>query len=117
MQNMNDFLEVLNQYKDIKDVLDLVGDIQKLRFYYSTQQYKVMIQYIQHLVVKYPVDTFIWNSFNSTMPDTYDQAYQNAENFLRLKGFSLLIQKGCDLSQNLNQEEIAFIEKMIKPME
>ena len=35
---MNDYLEILKGYKDVKDVFDLVDDVQKLRFYYSTQQ-------------------------------------------------------------------------------
>lgn len=108
---MNDYLEVFRQYKE---VFDLVDDVQKLRAYYSTQQYKAMVQHIQHLVAKYPLEAGIWNLFNRIMPDTYDQAYQNAENFLRFKGFKMLLEKGYNLSKHLTQEEIASIQQMTK---
>ena len=37
---MENYLEISKGYKDVKDVFDLVDDIQKLRFYYSTKQYE-----------------------------------------------------------------------------
>lgn len=114
---MNDYLEVLNGYKDVKDVCDLIDDVQKLRFYYSNQQYETMMQHIRNLVAKYPIDAGFWNLFNRIMPDTYDQAYQNAENFLRFKGFKLLLEKGYNLSKHLTQEEINSIQQPNKPME
>ena len=54
---------------------------------------------------------------NRIQPISYDEAYQNAENFVRRKGFTMLLQKGYDLSQHLKQEEINFLQQMIKPME
>ena len=109
---MNDYLEVLKSYKDVKDVFDLIDDVQKLRFYYSNQQYETMMQHIRNLVAKYPIDAGFWNLFNRIMPDTYDQAYQNAENFLRFKGFKLLLEKGYNLSKHITQEEINSIQQM-----
>ena len=109
---MNDYLEVLKSYKDVKDVFDLIDDVQKLRFYYSNQQYEKMTQHIRNLVAKYPIDAGFWNLFNRIMPDTYDQAYQNAENFLRFKGFKLLLEKGYNLSKHITQEEINSIQQM-----
>lgn len=114
---MTDFVEILNSYKDSKDVLDFIDDVQKLRFYYSTQQFEEMLKHIYHLTIKYSSETIIWNSINRNQPIDYNQAYQNAENFLRAKGFSMLIQKGYYLSHYLNQEDIAFIEKMSKVMD
>ena len=108
---MNDYLEILNNYKDVKDVFDLVDDVQKLRFYYSTQQYQAMMQHIRDLVAKYPLEAGIWNLFNRITPNTYDQAYQNAENFLRFKGFKMLLEKGYNLSKHLTQEEIRLIQQ------
>ena len=109
---MYDYLDVLKGYTDVKDVLDLVDDVQKLRFYYTNQQYDAMIQHIQQIVVKYPVDANIWNFFNPVMPDTYDKAFFAAENFLRTKGFGLLLEKGYDLSQYLKQEDLSNNSKM-----
>lgn len=114
---MIDYLEVLKRYKDIKDVFDLVNDVQKLRFYYSTQQYETMMRHISNLVAKYPIDAGFWNLFHPNMPSTYEEAYASAEIFLRGKGFAMLLQKGYDLSQHLKQEEINSIQQMNKPME
>ena len=114
---MNDYLEILRYYKDEKDIFDLIDEIQKLRFYYSTSQYDLMIKHIRDLTSKYFIETFKWNMVNRMQPISYDEAYQNAENFLRTKGFTMLLQKGYDLSQHLKQEEINFFQQMIKPME
>ena len=114
---MNDYLDVLKGYKDVKDVFDLIDDVQKLRFYYFNQQYETMMQHIRNLVAKYPIDAGFWNLFNRIMPDTYDQAYQNAENFLRFKGFKLLLEKGYNLSKHITQEEINSIQQTNKPTE
>lgn len=114
---MNDYLEVLKGYKDVKDVFDLVDDVQKLRFYYSTQQYETMMQHIRNLVAKYPIDAGFWNLFHPNMPNTYEEAYANAESFLRGKGFKMLLEKGYNLSKHLTQEEINYIQQMIKSIE
>ena len=108
---MNDYLEVFRQYKE---VFDLVDDIQKLRTYYSTQQYKAMMQHIQYLVAKYPIDAGVWNLFHPYMPNTYEEAYASTESFLRGKGFKMLLEKGYNLSKHLTQEEIASIQQMTK---
>ena len=48
------------------------------------------------------------------MPTTPDESYINAENFLRLKGYSLLIEKGISLQNKLNQQELNLINNWIK---
>ena len=113
---MIDYLEVLKRYKDVKDVFDLVDDVQKLRFYYSTQQYETMMRHISNLVAKYPIDAGFWNLFHPNMPNTYEEAYASAETFLRGKGFAMLLKKGYDLSQHITQEEINSIQQINKPM-
>ncbi|MBQ3115986.1 MAG: hypothetical protein IJC07_03050 [Clostridia bacterium] len=114
---MNDYLEILHEYKEDKDIDDLISDVQKLRYYYSTQQYDLMIQHINNLMIKHLTETLAWNSVNKIQPVNYDQSYQNAEDFLQAKGFVILLKKGYDLSKHLKQEEINFIKQMIKPME
>ncbi|MBR5439307.1 MAG: hypothetical protein IKV61_03715 [Clostridia bacterium] len=114
---MNDYLDILSNYKNVKDVYDLIEEVQKLRYYYSTRQYDLMINHIRNLTLKYFIETLEWNSKNKEQPISYDAAYQNAENFLRTKGFTMLLQKGYDLSQHLKQEEINSIQQMNKPME
>ena len=96
---MKDYLEILNQYRDFKEICDLIDDVHKLRFYYSTQQYDLMLQHIRQLPFKYPKETIAWNSVNIAPPTNYEQHYQNAEEFLKTKGFAILIDKGCDVAQ------------------
>lgn len=111
---MNDYLRILSYYRDTNDVLDLINDIQILWDYYSTNQYDKMLKHIQHLTMKYSLEAFIWNSINRNQPLDYNQVYLNAENFLRAKGFAMLMQKGYDLCQLVKQDEIVCIEKMRK---
>ena len=111
---MNDYLEVLKGYKD---VFDLIDDVQKLRFYYSNQQYETMMQHIRNLVAKYPIDAGFWNLFHPYMPNTYEEAYASAEIFLRRKGFKMLLEKGYNLSKHITQEELNSIQQTNKPTE
>ena len=113
---MNDYLDFLEQYKDFKEISDLVDEVKKLRKYYRTQQYDAMQQHINELTGKYLVETLAWNATHTSMPTTVQQAYLNAETFLRLKGFSLLLEKGVKLQDRLTSEELSFIQSTIKPM-
>ena len=114
---MNDYLTTFEQYKDIKEIGDLVNEVKKLREYYYTQQFDRMQQHIQSLTTKYLVETLAWNSTHQIMPMTVQQSYLNAETFLRLKGISVLLQKGIKTQEQLSAGEAAFIESTIKPME
>ena len=91
---MNDFMSIFESYKDIKEIADLVDEIKELRRYNGAQQYDKMQEHIQMLTHKYLMETISWNSINQAMPTTVQQAYINAESFLRLKGFSVLINNG-----------------------
>ena len=114
---MNDYLELFEKFKDDKEIVDLIDDVKKLRFYYSNQQYETMMQHIRNLVAKYPIDAGVWNLFHPNMPKTYEEAYASAEIFLRRKGFKMLLEKGYALSQHLKQEEINSIQQPNKPTE
>lgn len=112
-----DYLRELEKYKDFKDIKDFVDDVHKLRKYYSTGQYDTMQQHINKLTIKYLSETIIWNSTSTSMPTTPDESYINAENFLRLKGYSLLIEKGISLQNKLNQQELNLINNWINKSE
>ena len=114
---MNDYLTTFEQYKDIKEIGDLVNEVKRLREYYYTQQFDRMQQHIQSLTTKYLVETLAWNSTHQIIPMTAQQSYLNAETFLRLKGISELLQKGIKTQEQLSADEAAFIESTIKPME
>ena len=112
---MNDYLTTFEQHKDIKEIADLIDEVRKLREYYCTQQFDRMQQHINKLTSKYLVETLTWNATHPAMPITVQQAYLNAETFLRLKGISILLQKGIKPQVQLSAEEAAFIESTIMP--
>ena len=114
---MNDYLTTFEQHKDIKEIADLIDEVKKLRFYFSTQQYDAMQQHIQSLTTKYLIETLAWNSTHKTMPTTAQQSYINAETFLRLKGISVLLQRGIKTQEQLSAGEADYIRTTIKPME
>ena len=111
---MNDYLTTFEQYKDVKEIADLIDEVRKLRMYYSTQQYDSMYRHIQALTAKYLVETLAWNTTHQTMPTTAQQSYINAETFLRLKGISVLLQKGIKTQEQQSADEAAFIESTVK---
>ena len=112
---MNDYLTTFEQYKDVKEIADLIDEVKKLRLYYSMRQYDAMQQHIQSLTTKYLIETRAWNATHQTRPTTEQQSYINAETFLRLKGMTVLLEKGIKLQEQLSADEAAFIESTIKP--
>ena len=114
---MCDYLTTFEQYKDIKEIADLIDEVKKLREYYYSQQYDKMQQHIRSLAAKYLTEAVTWNASHKTMPTTAQQSYVNAENFLRLKGISILLEKGVKIQEQLSTEEASFIESINKPME
>ena len=111
---MNDYLEVLEKFKDVKEIFDLCDDVQKLREYYRTGQFQKMQEHIINLTKKYDLETRIWNRMNPVPPQSYYQSYINAEAFLRRQGAKLVVEKISDYKSCLTPEEINFIES-IKP--
>jgi len=114
---MNDYMSTFENYKDVKEIADLVDEIKELQRYYNAQQYDQMQNHIQKLTYKYIMETITWNSVNQAMPLTVQQAYINAESFLRLKGFSVLIDKDTKVQNQLSSSEIDFIQSTFKPIQ
>lgn len=112
---MNDYLITFEQYKDVKEIAVPIDEVKKLREYYRTQQHGRMQQHINGLTGKYLIETLTWNATHPSTPTTVQQAHLNAENFLRLKGFSLLLEKGVKLQDRLTSEELAFTRPTINP--
>ena len=110
---MNDYLEVFEKFKDVKEIFDLCDDVQKLREYYRTGQLQMMQEHIRLLMLKYLAETVAWNIRNPQQPTTYEQAYINAENFLCRQGAKLVVEKISGYKSRLSLDEISFIESMI----
>lgn len=96
---MDDYFKELEKYKDIKDIKDIIDEINKLNELYSSNRHEEMLEHIQSLMIKYLADTIRWNSVNKEMPQTIEQQYINANNFLRAQSAKILIEKGIKLSK------------------
>ena len=113
---MTDYLKIYEKFKDVKEVKDYIDDVILLRHYYATQQYAQMQDHIRKLTIEYPVEALVWNIGHPIMPNTYEQAYINAENFMQVQGAKIIAEKVKDYAQRLNEGEKTFIESMIKLM-
>ena len=114
---MLDYLKIYEKFKDVKEVKDYIDDVILLRHYYSTQQFAQMQDHIRKLMNKYLVETLVWNAVNTSQPTTVEQSYINAENFLKVQGAKIVVEKAKDYAQQLAEDEKKFIESMIKLME
>lgn len=114
---MTDYIKIYEKFKDVKEVKDYIDDVILLRHYYATQQFTQMLDHIRKLTFKYAVETITWNTVNRVMPTTYEQAYINAENFLQIQGAIIIAKTVNHYVQHLTEDEAAFVERMIKPME
>ena len=114
---MNDYLNSLEPYKDIREISDLIDEVKKLREYYYTQQYDKMQEHINKLMLKYLAETITWNAIHPIKPITHQESYINAEVFLRAKGIHILLDKGLKRRDQLTSEELALIESSISPTE
>ena len=114
---MADYLKIYEKFKDVKEVKDYIDDVILLRHYYATQQFAQMQDHIRKLTMKYPLEAITWNTVNRIMPNTYEQAYINAENFLQVQGAIIVVKTVTHYVQYLTEDEAAFVESAIKPKE
>ena len=114
---MTDYLKIYEKFKDVKEVKDYIDDVILLRHYYATQQYSQMQEHIRKMMNKYLVETLVWNAVNTYQPTPVEQSYINAENFLRMQGAKIIAEKVKNYANRLAEDEKAFVESMIKPME
>lgn len=117
---MSNFEATLKIYKDIKDIKEVLDDIDKLRAFYYYRNFEEMKKHIRELSNKYFIERIEWNAVNkSNVPveNDYTQHFINAESFLIVQGFKRLNELRKDWRKILTEEEISFIESMIKPME
>lgn len=114
---MTDYLNIYEKFKDVKEVKDYINDVILLRQYYASQQFAQMQDHIRKLTMKYPLEAFTWNIGHPIMPNTYEQAYINAENFLQVQGAIIVAKTVNHYVQHLTEDEAAFVESMIKPKE
>lgn len=98
---MNDYLKELKKYKEFKEIKDIVEDAIKLNELYNAEKHNEMLEHIRNLMNKYFVETLTWNSINRVMPQTIEQQYINANDFLKAQSVKILIEKGVEVSKEL----------------
>lgn len=109
---MNDYLEIFEKFKDVKEIFDLCDEVVKLRWLYQTGQYQLMQDHIAKVKNKYFIESTKWNIVNNQAPQTYEQAYINAEDFLRFQGAKLIIEKIINYKSRLSPDEASYIESI-----
>ena len=114
---MTDYLKIYEKFKDVKEVKDYIDDVILLRHYYATQQYAQMQDHIRKLTIEYPVEALVWNVGHPIMPNTYEQAYINAENFMQVQGAKIIANAVKNYAQRLDEDEKSIVESMIKAIE
>ena len=113
---MTDYLKIYEKFNDVKEVKDYIDDVILLRHYYTTRQFTQMQDHIRKLTIKYPLEAITWNTVNRVMPNTYEQSYINAENFLKVQGAIIVAKTVNHYIQHLTEDEAAFVESMLKSM-
>ena len=105
MADMDKYLKEFEMYKEYKDIKDIIDEVNKLNELYYNKKYDEMLDYIHNLIRKYFVETLTWNSINTTMPQTIEQQYINANDFLKTQGLKILIDKGVKISKSFLGEK------------
>lgn len=98
---MNKYLKELEKYKEFKDIKDIIDDANKLDEFYNQNKHQEMLEHIQTLMIKYLEDTLKWNFIHKEMPQTIEQQYINAHNFLKTQGLKKLVEKGVKISKEI----------------
>ena len=80
---MLDWLSSLYEYRNIKEIADLIHDVEKLRSLYHNQRYDEISMHISVLTLKYQKEAIAWNAVNHNMPTNADESFRNAEAFLK----------------------------------
>ena len=114
---MTDYLKIYEKFKDVKEVKDYIDDVILLRQYYATQQFAQMQDHIRKLTMKYPLEAFTWNIGHPIMPNTYEQAYINAESFMQVQGAIIVVKTVTHYVQSLTEDEAVFVESLINLIE
>ena len=94
---MSDYLDKLEPFRYVKEMSNIIDDVKKLRAYYNSHSFTEMEKHISKIYFSYINEAVIWNKIFTCPPQTYEQAYQSAEEFLRTKAFAVLLEIGIKL--------------------
>lgn len=79
-------LEYLKQYHSIKDVADIIDEIEKLDCLAYQNDWDAVGQHLQDVSKKHIVEKAIYNSVNQSPPQSIQQSAANCRQFLLALG-------------------------------
>ena len=88
-----DFLRIIKEIDDEKEIIDYFSDVEKLRYLYYNGNHNEMRNHINDITKKYPKETSVWYSVNTKKPCTVKEEFTNAEKFLYAIGVKLIMEK------------------------
>ena len=75
-------LEYLKQFREIKDIADIIGEIEKLDCLAYQNDWDAVDQHLQDVSKKHIVEKVVYNSVNQVMPQSIQQSAANCRQFL-----------------------------------
>ena len=88
-----DFLKIIKEIDDEKEIIDYFFDVEKLRCFYYNGNYNEMRNHINDITKKYPKETSVWCSVSTKKPCTVKEEFTNAEKLLYAIGVKLILEK------------------------
>lgn len=79
-------LEYLKQFREIKDVADIIGEIEKLDRLAYQNNWDAVGQHLQDVSEKHKVEKAVYNSVNQSPPQSIQQSAANCRQFLLALG-------------------------------
>lgn len=79
-------LEYLKQFRGIKDVADIIDEIEKLDRLTVQNDWDAVSQHLQDVSQKHIVEKAVYNSVNQSQPQSIQQSAANCRQFLLALG-------------------------------
>ena len=107
-------LALLEKFDDVKEIADLLNDIQTVQVLYCTNQYTEMREFVKSLMTKYSVKNPMWveGSMNTALTDR--QAYVNGALLLRVLGAKIITEDVPNYQERLTVEEMFSLEALLQ---
>lgn len=79
-------LEYLKQFREEKEIADIINEIEKLDCLVSQNKWNEVAQHLQDVSINHIVEKAVYNAVNSSPPQSIQQSAENCRNFLLALG-------------------------------
>lgn len=87
--------------KGIKDLDDIINEKNELYHLYYNKEFEKMIKHIQKITYKHPLETIIWNIAHPKTPNTYEECFITASDFLYANAVKILFENGIKINDTI----------------